>query len=84
MLLYEQYFILLLLCFCFIYLILVNVKWGKEKFDVDLDLQQPPEVFIAQLYALSSVPASRQKIMFKGRLIKVPSNISVLYGTCVL
>lgn len=49
----------------------VNVKWGKEKFqDVELDLGEPPEVFKAQLFALSGVQPSRQKVMVKGVVIK--------------
>ena len=49
----------------------VNIKWGKEKFsDVELDPKEPVEVFRAQLYALSGVPAERQKIMVRGKTIK--------------
>lgn len=49
----------------------VSIKWGKEKFDkVDLDTSEPPEVFQAQVFALTSVPPERQKIMAKGKTLK--------------
>lgn len=49
----------------------VTVKWGKEKFpDIELNTEEPVEVFRAQLYALSGVPSDRQKIMVKGKTIK--------------
>ena len=32
----------------------VTVKWGKEKFsDVEINTTEPPEVFKAQLFALT-------------------------------
>ena len=34
----------------------VNVKWGKQKFEVDLDTSAPVELFKAQLFALTQVP----------------------------
>ncbi|XP_060570508.1 ubiquitin carboxyl-terminal hydrolase 14-like [Ruditapes philippinarum] len=49
----------------------VNVKWGKEKFtDVELNTDEPPEVFKAQLFALSGVQPDRQKVMMKGAVLK--------------
>ena len=49
----------------------VNIKWGKEKFsDVEIDTNEPTEVFRAQLFALSGVPPERQKIMAKGKTLK--------------
>uniref|UniRef100_A0A3P9NK09 Ubiquitin carboxyl-terminal hydrolase n=1 Tax=Poecilia reticulata TaxID=8081 RepID=A0A3P9NK09_POERE len=42
----------------------VNVKWGKEKFDaVELNTEEPPMVFKAQLFALTGVQPDRQKVM---------------------
>ena len=50
----------------------VNVKWGKEKFsDVECNTDEPPEVFKAQLFALSGVQPDRQKVMMKGAVLKV-------------
>ena len=58
----------------------MNVKWGKEKFsDVDLNTDEPPVVFKAQLFALSSVAPERQKVMVKGAVIKVKCS-DVIYG----
>jgi len=49
----------------------VTVKWGKEKFsDVEINTAEPPEVFKAQLFALTNVPPERQKIMSKGSTLK--------------
>ncbi|XP_053393894.1 ubiquitin carboxyl-terminal hydrolase 14-like [Mercenaria mercenaria] len=49
----------------------VNVKWGKEKFtDVECNTEEPPEVFKAQLFALSGVQPDRQKVMMKGAVLK--------------
>ncbi|XP_028329143.1 ubiquitin carboxyl-terminal hydrolase 14 [Gouania willdenowi] len=49
----------------------VNVKWGKEKFDgVELNTEEPPMVFKAQLFALTGVQPDRQKVMIKGGTLK--------------
>ncbi|XP_006633925.1 ubiquitin carboxyl-terminal hydrolase 14 isoform X1 [Lepisosteus oculatus] len=49
----------------------VNVKWGKEKFDaVELNTEEPPVVFKAQLFALTGVQPERQKVMVKGGTLK--------------
>jgi len=50
----------------------VNIKWGKEKFeDVHCNTDEPPLVFKATLFSLSGVQPDRQKVMFKGVVIKV-------------
>ncbi|XP_077991182.1 ubiquitin carboxyl-terminal hydrolase 14-like [Glandiceps talaboti] len=49
----------------------VNVKWGKEKFeDVELNTEESPVLFKAQLFALSGVQPDRQKVMMKGAVLK--------------
>uniref|UniRef100_A0A8C7YHC1 Ubiquitin carboxyl-terminal hydrolase n=1 Tax=Oryzias sinensis TaxID=183150 RepID=A0A8C7YHC1_9TELE len=49
----------------------LNVKWGKEKFDaVELNTEEPPMVFKAQLFALTGVQPDRQKVMVKGGTLK--------------
>uniref|UniRef100_A0A8C7MSP2 Ubiquitin carboxyl-terminal hydrolase n=1 Tax=Oncorhynchus kisutch TaxID=8019 RepID=A0A8C7MSP2_ONCKI len=49
----------------------LNVKWGKEKFDaIELNTEEPPMVFKAQLFALSGVQPERQKVMVKGGTLK--------------
>ncbi|KJH44118.1 ubiquitin family protein [Dictyocaulus viviparus] len=47
----------------------VNVKWGKEKYNVLLDLDESPLVFKSQLFALTGVPPDRQKVMIKGKTL---------------
>lgn len=59
----------------------VNVKWGKEKFDaVELNTEEPPMVFKAQLFALTGVQPDRQKVMVKGGTLKVLRKHSVTAG----
>lgn len=49
----------------------VSVKWGKEKFsDIECNTDEPPELFKAQLFALSGVQPDRQKVMIKGAVLK--------------
>ncbi|CAG5096556.1 Oidioi.mRNA.OKI2018_I69.XSR.g14675.t1.cds [Oikopleura dioica] len=49
----------------------VNIKWGKEKFnDITVNTDEAPEIFKAQLFALTNVPPERQKIMIKGGVLK--------------
>jgi len=41
----------------------VKVKWGKELFnDVELNTDEEPVVFKAQLFALTGVQPNRQKV----------------------
>ena len=56
--------------FCFT----VRVKWGKETFpDIELDTGETPEVFRAQVFALTGVQPSRQKLLLKGATVKPDS-----------
>lgn len=49
----------------------VNIKWGKEKFEkVEVNTDETPELFKAQLFALSGVSPDRQKVMLKGSVLK--------------
>lgn len=49
----------------------VNIKWGREIFkEVELNTEEDPMVFKAQLYALTGVAPQRQKVMFKGTSLK--------------
>jgi len=48
----------------------IKVKWGKEIFqDVEVDTDEEPMVFKAQLMALTGVQPERQKVMLKGAII---------------
>lgn len=65
----------------------VNVKWGKEKFDaVELNTEEPPVVFKAQLFALTGVAPERQKVMVKGGTLKDDEwgNIKIKNGMTLL
>ena len=49
----------------------MKVKWGKELFnEVELNTDEEPVVFKAQLFALTGVQPNRQKVMIKGAAIK--------------
>ncbi|XP_054710171.1 ubiquitin carboxyl-terminal hydrolase 14-like isoform X2 [Uloborus diversus] len=49
----------------------VKVKWGKEMFnDVEVNTDEEPIVFKAQLFAITGVPPDRQKVMIKGTTLK--------------
>jgi len=49
----------------------VKVKWAKELFtDVEVNTDEEPIVFKAQLYALTGVQPERQKVMMKGATLK--------------
>lgn len=48
----------------------VKVKWGKEIFNVDVDTDEEPLLFKAQLYELTGVQTDRQKVMSKGITLK--------------
>uniref|UniRef100_A0A8C2WF86 Ubiquitin carboxyl-terminal hydrolase n=1 Tax=Cyclopterus lumpus TaxID=8103 RepID=A0A8C2WF86_CYCLU len=65
----------------------VNVKWGKEKFDaIELNTEEPPMVFKAQLFALTGVQPDRQKVMVKGGTLKMelPCGLTNLGNTCYM
>ncbi|KAJ1965527.1 deubiquitinating enzyme [Dipsacomyces acuminosporus] len=47
-----------------------QVKWQGKKFQVDVDLAQPGEVFKTQLFSLTGVAPERQKILVKGGQLK--------------
>jgi len=48
----------------------IKVKWGKEVFqDVEVNTDEEPMVFKAQLYALTGVQPERQKVMLKGAIL---------------
>lgn len=49
---------------------IVNVKWGKEKFNVECNSDESPDVLKAQLFCLSGVEPDRQKLLGKGVSIK--------------
>lgn len=55
----------------FFILCLVKVKWGKELFNnVEVNTDDIPLVFKAQLFDLTGVQPERQKVMLKGTVLK--------------
>lgn len=65
----------------------VKVKWGKEVYpDVEINTDEPPLVFKAQLFALTGVNPNRQKVMMKGGTLKddVWGNIQITEGQNIL
>lgn len=49
----------------------VKVKWGKELFsNVEVNTEEEPMLFKAQLFALTGVQPERQKVMLKGMTLK--------------
>jgi len=49
----------------------VKLKWGKELYEgVDLNTDEEPMVFKAQVFALTGVQPHRQKVMVKGAVLK--------------
>lgn len=65
----------------------VKVKWGKEVYpDVEVNTDEPPLVFKAQLFALTGVNPIRQKVMMKGGTLKddVWGNIQIVEGQNIL
>ncbi len=48
----------------------VKIKWGTTTFDnVEVDAAQGIDTFRAQVFALTSVPIDRQKVLCKGKMI---------------
>ncbi len=53
-------------------LCVVTIKWNKQSFDnFEVDPALGVEVLKAQLFDLTNVPCDKQKIMFKGKILKV-------------
>lgn len=64
----------------------VKVKWGKENFPkVEVNTDEEPMLFKAQLYALTGVQPERQKILCKGISLKDDEwNMSIKEGITLL
>ena len=49
----------------------MKIKWGQECFEkVEVDTEEEPMLFKAQLFALTGVQPHRQKVMLKGALLQ--------------
>ncbi|SPP81622.1 ubiquitin carboxyl-terminal hydrolase 14 [Drosophila guanche] len=64
----------------------VKVKWGRELFtDIDVNTDEEPILFKAQLFALTGVEPERQKVMCKGGILKDDQwNLQLKDGAVVL
>ncbi|KAJ8678559.1 hypothetical protein QAD02_014346 [Eretmocerus hayati] len=65
----------------------IKVKWGKELFpNVEVNTDEEPMLFKAQLFALTGVQPERQKVMLKGMTLKDDDwgNIALKEGVTVL
>ncbi|ORX90326.1 cysteine proteinase [Basidiobolus meristosporus CBS 931.73] len=57
----------------------VNVKWAGKKFDnIELNPDESPALFKAQLYTLTGVEPERQKILVKGGTLKDDTDLNKL------
>ena len=58
-------------------IIAVNIKWGKETLKgIEVDTTSQGILFKSQIYALTSVPVTSQKIMVKGKVVKDDDELS--------
>lgn len=49
----------------------MKVKWGKNLYpDIELNTDEDPLLFKAQIFALTGVQPDRQKVMLKGAQLK--------------
>lgn len=65
----------------------IKVKWGKELFpNIEVNTDEEPMLFKAQLFALTGVQPERQKVMLNGMILKDDDwgNIKVKDGITVL
>uniref|UniRef100_A0A0K0DUJ9 Ubiquitin carboxyl-terminal hydrolase n=1 Tax=Strongyloides stercoralis TaxID=6248 RepID=A0A0K0DUJ9_STRER len=47
----------------------VTIKWGKEKYELTVDQNQPPLLLKQELQKLTGVDVERQKVMVKGKVL---------------
>ncbi|CAG9536187.1 unnamed protein product [Cercopithifilaria johnstoni] len=47
----------------------VFIKWGKERFEVDANMEDSPLQLKSQLFSLTGVSPDRQKVLVKGRIL---------------
>lgn len=63
----------------------VKVKWGRENFpNIQVNTDEDPMVFKAQLFALTGVQPHRQKVMCKGVALKDDEWNFTLKDVCIL
>ncbi|VDM93945.1 unnamed protein product [Onchocerca ochengi] len=47
----------------------VYVKWGKERFELEANMEDPPLQLKSQLFSLTGVNPDRQKVLVKGKIL---------------
>ena len=68
---YEITILRLWLIYILFIAIPVKIKWGQESYDkIEVDTDEEPIVFKAQLFALTGVEPHRQKVILKGAVLK--------------
>lgn len=62
------------------------MKWGRENFpNIEVNTDEMPMLFKAQLFALTGVQPERQKVLFKGGVLKDDNwNLELREGATVL
>eukprot|EP00455_Lapot_gusevi_P048395 TRINITY_DN667_c0_g2_i2.p1 TRINITY_DN667_c0_g2~~TRINITY_DN667_c0_g2_i2.p1 ORF type:complete len:481 (-),score=190.35 TRINITY_DN667_c0_g2_i2:230-1672(-) len=64
---------------------IVTIKWGKEKYEnVEVQPIEGIDMFKAQIFALTSVPVERQKILAKGKQLKEDTDLLKLRNGDIL
>ncbi|CAJ0829396.1 3487_t:CDS:10 [Entrophospora sp. SA101] len=56
----------------------VNVKWNEKEYGLEIDTNETVELFKIQIYTLLGVLPERQKILFKGELLKDDTDFNTL------
>jgi ubiquitin carboxyl-terminal hydrolase 14 len=56
----------------------VSVKWEKNKYDVEVDITKPGEIFKMQISSLTLIPLDRIKLLYKGKKIEDNTDLSAL------
>ncbi|KAJ9048100.1 deubiquitinating enzyme [Entomophthora muscae] len=57
----------------------VTVKWNAQKYEgLEVNTQEPVEMFKAQLYSLTGVEPSRQKLLTKGKFLKDETDLTTI------
>ena len=50
--------------------ILVKVKWGVEKYEIEILVNETVGDLKVKIYSLTTVPMEKQKVMYKGSTLK--------------
>jgi hypothetical protein len=59
-----------------------SLKSGKDTHDIEHEPEESFEDFQAKVYALTDIPPKNMKVVFKGKMIKVPRSLCRTTGHC--